>query len=122
MQRICRYPLLFGAVLKNLSEGEEKVELEAAWEGLRKAAENVDDAKRRREGELRTRIVAARMEFLAVSGPPLCSVENITDLLRLSQPIGSAFCDVLGPTRLVGTLHFVHRAAAPEVLRVKYYG
>lgn len=68
VQRICRYPLVFGAVLKNCDEGQEKVELEAAWEGLKKVAEGVDDAKRHREGELRTRIVAARMEFLAVSG------------------------------------------------------
>ncbi|ORY90694.1 hypothetical protein BCR35DRAFT_299256 [Leucosporidium creatinivorum] len=102
VQRICRYPLVFGAVLQNLDHGEDREDVEAAWEGLKGVAEGVDEAKRQREGELRTKVVAARMEFL--------------------PSISSAFCDVLGPTLLVGTLHFLHRSLAPEALRVKYYG
>lgn len=67
IQQICRYPLVLGAVLKNLGECPERNVVKAAWEGMRKAVEGVDEAKRVREGELRTRIVAARMEFQAVS-------------------------------------------------------
>ena len=33
-----------------------------------------------------------------------------------------AFCDILGPTLLVGALHVLHRSAVIEPIRVKYYG
>ncbi|KAL8279312.1 hypothetical protein RQP46_008349 [Phenoliferia psychrophenolica] len=102
VQRICRYPLVLGAVLKNLGECPERAQFKKAWEGMRKVVEGVDEAKREREGELRTRIVAARMEFQA--------------------PIGWAFCDVLGPTLLIGTLHVLHRSPTAEAFRNKYYG
>lgn len=70
VQRICRYPLIFGAVLKHLEEDddlEERQALSEVWDGFKQIAEGVDVAKKEREGELRTQIVAARMEFIAVS-------------------------------------------------------
>lgn len=39
----------------------------------------------------------------------------------LRQSINVAFCDILGPTLLVGSLHVLHRCAIPD-LKIKYYG
>ncbi|KAM0752527.1 hypothetical protein T439DRAFT_324621 [Meredithblackwellia eburnea MCA 4105] len=105
VQRICRYPLVFASVLKNLTggeEGEDKVEVQRAWEAMKNVVDEVDEARRLREGELRTKIVASRMEF--------------------QTPTGWAFCDVLGPTLLIGALHVLHRWPSPDGLRNKYYG
>jgi hypothetical protein len=69
VQRICRYPLIVGAVLKHLEEDdelEERQALQEVWDGFKLVAEGVDKAKKDREGEIRTQIVAARMEFVAV--------------------------------------------------------
>lgn len=68
IQRICRYPLVFGQVLKHLGECVERGAVKKTWDGVRQAAGGVDDAKRVREAELRTKIVANRMEFQSV-GP-----------------------------------------------------
>ncbi|KAK4701210.1 hypothetical protein P7C70_g5026, partial [Phenoliferia sp. Uapishka_3] len=137
VQRICRYPLVLGAVLKNLDDGPERTEVKAAWDGMRKMVEGVDEAKRVREGELRTRIVAARMEFQAVShSTRRCEGFELTGCRELEaksfvlftepcfqpQPIGWAFCDVLGPTLLIGTLHVLHRSPLVDTFRNKYYG
>ncbi|KAK4049729.1 hypothetical protein OIO90_005310 [Microbotryomycetes sp. JL221] len=102
VQRICRYPLLFASVLKQMPDGEDREAVEAVWDKFKQVCEAVDEAKRAREGEQRTRVVASRMEFLA--------------------PTSSAFCSILGPTLLVGTLHYFQRTALSEPLRIKYYG
>ncbi|GAA5923257.1 hypothetical protein JCM1841_005687 [Sporobolomyces salmonicolor] len=105
VQRIMRYPLVFGQLAKycgGAEAGPEHEEVKGACEGFKRVAEAVDEAKREREGEMRTRIVASRMEF--------------------QSPISLAFCDVLGPTLLVGALHVLHRSAALEPIRLKYYG
>ncbi|KAM0791965.1 hypothetical protein ACM66B_000468 [Microbotryomycetes sp. NB124-2] len=102
VQRVCRYPLLLASILKHMPDGNDRDTIESAWDASKRVCEAVDEAKRAREGELRTKIVASRMEFLA--------------------PTSSAFCNILGPTLLVGTLHFLHRAASHEPLRIKYYG
>ncbi|GAA5891790.1 hypothetical protein JCM5296_001862 [Sporobolomyces johnsonii] len=105
VQRVMRYPLVFGQLAKycgGADAGPEHEEVKGACEGFKRVAEAVDEAKREREGEMRTRIVASRMEF--------------------QSPVSLTFCDVLGPTLLVGALHVLHRSAALEPLRLKYYG
>lgn len=121
VQRICRYPLVLGQVLKNLGDCPERGEVKKAWEGLRKVAEGVDEAKRVREGELRTTIVASRMEFQSVSRFLLLERGHELKHLLL-QPVNWAFCDVLGPTLLIGTLHVLHRYHSPDPLKVRYLG
>ncbi|GAA5979451.1 hypothetical protein JCM10908_002929 [Rhodotorula pacifica] len=131
VQRITRYPMLLGQLGKYLQGTSEHETVRIVCEGFKVTAQAVDAAKREREGELRTRIVASRIEF----NTPL---------------VGGAFCDLLGPTLLVGALHVVHynsssgsastaaynsdpwapQAAMPsspissaaEVVRVKYFG
>lgn len=46
---------------------------------------------------------------------------HCADRARL-QPIGWAFCDVLGPTLLIGTLHVLHRSPVAGSFSNKYYG
>jgi hypothetical protein len=68
IQRICRYPLVFGQLLHFLEEGgvEDGARglsvLKRAVETTRRAAEQVDRARRRREIECRTLLLASRME------------------------------------------------------------
>lgn len=131
VQRICRYPLVFGAVLKHLGDCPEGAEVKRAWDGMRKAVEGVDEARRIHEGELRTKIVASRMEFQSVSFVfslsrrlSAASRHGGADsflVFAILQPIGWAFCDVLGPTILIGTLHVLHRSPT-DPFRNKYYG
>ncbi|GAA5924015.1 uncharacterized protein JCM15063_005525 [Sporobolomyces koalae] len=105
VQRIMRYPMIFGSLAKYCQEDvadDDANEVWAALSGLKQVAARVDEAKREREGEIRTRIVANRMEF--------------------QSTVSTAFCDILGPTLLVGALHVLHRSSAIEGLRVKYYG
>ncbi|GAA5873404.1 hypothetical protein JCM16303_001115 [Sporobolomyces ruberrimus] len=106
IQRIMRYPMVFGSLAKYCeaddASSSEDDEIKKALAGLKKAAEAVDEAKREREGEIRTRIVANRMEF--------------------QSTVSMAFCDILGPTLLVGALHVLHRSAVVEPIRLKYYG
>lgn len=69
VQRIMRYPMVFGSLAKYCEEesiGDGDNEVKSALTGLKKVAEAVDEAKREREGEIRTRIVANRMEFQSV--------------------------------------------------------
>ncbi|BGP45599.1 hypothetical protein JCM10450v2_001418 [Rhodotorula kratochvilovae] len=117
VQRITRYPLVFGQLAKYFVDTVEHDALASAWSGFKAVAQGVDAAKRAREGEMRTRVVARRMEFHT----PL---------------VGGTFCDILGPTLLVGALHVVHASggapahvpaavgagAQGEVLKVKYLG
>ncbi|GAA5853995.1 hypothetical protein JCM9279_003756 [Rhodotorula babjevae] len=119
VQRVTRYPLVFGQLAKFFVGAPEHADLSSTWSALKKVAQGVDAAKREREGEMRTKVVARRMEF----NTPL---------------VGGTFCDILGPTLLVGALHVIHSggALAPpaplattagvqqlgEVLKVKYLG
>ncbi|GAA5975897.1 hypothetical protein JCM5350_000771 [Sporobolomyces pararoseus] len=108
VQRIMRYPMVFGSLAKYCEEEDDSVgsddrdAVQEALKGLKDVAAAVDEAKREREGEIRTRIVANRMEF--------------------QSTVSIAFCDILGPTLLVGALHVLHRSAVIEPIRVKYYG
>lgn len=107
IQRICRYPMVFGQVLKQVGDCDEREQVAQALDGFKRIAERVDESKRKREGQLRTRLVASRMDF--------------------NSSANVALCDLLGQTLLVGTLHFFHKCtSAPlsveAVPRVKYYG
>lgn len=81
IQRIMRYPMVFGSLAKycgtrhdadseehalDVDDHDDEDEVTKALAGLKKVAEAVDEAKREREGEIRTRIVASRMEFQSV--------------------------------------------------------
>lgn len=116
VQRITRYPLMFGQLKKYFIGTAEHEVLDQAWAECKGVAQAVDAAKREREGEMRTRVVARRMDF----NTPL---------------VDGTFCDILGPTLLVGALHVVHSSGGeagtagaagplsqPEVLKVKYLG
>lgn len=120
VQRVTRYPLVFGQLAKFFVDTPEHAALASTWAGFKAVAQGVDAAKREREGEMRTKVVASRMEF----NTPL---------------VGGTFCDILGPTLLVGALHIVysggaHATPAPavagssgqpqhgEVLKVRYLG
>ncbi|GAA5944001.1 hypothetical protein JCM3775_006805 [Rhodotorula graminis] len=119
VQRVTRYPLVFGQLAKFFVGSPEHADLTSTWTAFKRVAQGVDAAKREREGEMRTKVVARRMEF----NTPL---------------VGGTFCDILGPTLLVGALHVVHSGGplappAPmaatagvqhpgEVLKVKYLG
>ncbi|GAA5865787.1 hypothetical protein JCM3774_003093 [Rhodotorula dairenensis] len=131
VQRVTRYPMLLGQLSKYLQNTAEHDVVRSTCDGFKTMAQAIDSAKREREGELRTRIVASRIEF----NTPL---------------VGGAFCDLLGPTLLVGALHVVHYntnsgpsstavynadpwssqvptpsspvAPAAELVRVKYFG
>ncbi|GAA5943521.1 hypothetical protein JCM10213_005518 [Rhodosporidiobolus nylandii] len=108
VQRITRYPLVLGQLAKYFAGTAEHEPIRRCWEGFKTLAAGVDAAKREREGEMRTRVVAQRMEFL-------------------SPVVGGAFCDILGPTLLVGALHVLHipppsAFGAQQELRVKYLG
>lgn len=99
VQRICRYPLVLGAVLKHMEDddAEEKRLIRDARDGLKQVAENVDVAKNEREGELRTRIVAARMDFIAVSAAFLLqSLEWCADAGSVHSPLILHFATYLG--------------------------
>jgi hypothetical protein len=88
IQRICRYPLVLGQLLKFLEEagvredGRGLAGLKKAVEMTRKAAERVDRARRSREIECKTLLLASRMEGSAVSflttrgvsSPPLTDI------------------------------------------------
>ncbi|GAA5911319.1 hypothetical protein JCM6882_002348 [Rhodosporidiobolus microsporus] len=108
VQRITRYPLVFGQLDKYFSPpttststssttcprppppaNSPSASIRTTWDSFKRVAASVDAAKRQREGEMRTRVVARRMEF----NTPL---------------VGGAFCDVLGPTLLVGAMHVLH--------------
>lgn len=67
IQRIMRYQLVLGSLLKNLGDSLERTAVKQAWDGMRGVARTVDGAKKLRDGELRTRLVASRMEFQSVS-------------------------------------------------------
>lgn len=67
VQRICRLPLLFGSILKNLGECAEKEVVRDAYNAMCEIARNADEAKTKREIEVRTKIVSLRMEFVSVS-------------------------------------------------------
>lgn len=67
VQRICRMPLLFGSILKHLDDCPEKKVVQNAYNAMCEIARNADEAKTKREVEVRTKIVSLRMEFVSVS-------------------------------------------------------
>lgn len=108
VQRVCRYPLLLASlsadVSRELPEPEVLAEVEKAQNVMRAVAENADEARKRKEIELKTALIADRME----SNPTLTA-----DFVRR-----------LGECRLVGTLEtlYHHPTVAPldSSSRVRY--
>lgn len=105
IQRICRYPLLLDQLrrasdtisLDNHSSSTD-VLLERAMASMRRAAQAVDEARRRRDSLARSRIAAARLQ-----AHPRC-------------PFSTPFLDELGACTLVGGLDVVYIDGA-EALR-----
>ena len=69
VQRICRYPLLFGNLLKAAKKQEENVsieKIESATSALRVVAREVDEAQRVRNREIVTVKLALRLDVSSV--------------------------------------------------------
>ncbi|KAH9815083.1 hypothetical protein DFH28DRAFT_893210 [Melampsora americana] len=111
IQRIMRYPLLLTSLLKymdgdvNSSEMRARDKVYQALEAMKEVATGVDDAKSAREIELKTELIASRME--------------------LHFSYRAAFVSLLGQIQLVGSLHVLYHGPAldpNEAFKIKYHG
>lgn len=124
IQRVCRYPLLLSSLLGSVDTpsssprvefpsgpppaGHEEfdvgVDVERALGAMRGVAEEADEARRKREAELKSNAIVARIEPHHAVTPP--------------------FLRSLGPCRLIGSLDVLHHhpTMAPLVppVKVKY--
>ncbi|KAI9601871.1 hypothetical protein KEM48_001159 [Puccinia striiformis f. sp. tritici PST-130] len=115
IQRIMRYPMLLNGLLNQLtstnqvqlpstrSRAIERVQ-QALW-AMKQVAEGVDQAKSLREIELKTELIASRME--------------------LHSSYRAAFVCLLGQIKLVGSLHILYHGPnldQSEAFKIKYHG
>lgn len=108
IQRVCRYPLLLASLLADVQRDPPPSDVvssvDAALAVMRNAAESADDARQRREAELKTAAVIERLE----------SHNGLTPQL-LKQ---------LGTCRLIGALdvlyHHSQHAPLDRTVKVKY--
>ncbi|EGG11484.1 uncharacterized protein MELLADRAFT_76697 [Melampsora larici-populina 98AG31] len=111
IQRIMRYPLLLTSLLQymdgdaNSSEMRARDKVYQALGAMKEVATGVDDAKSAREIELKTELIASRME--------------------LHFSYRAAFVSLLGQIQLVGSLHVLYHGPAldpNEAFKIKYHG
>lgn len=107
IQRLCLYPLVLQTLQKHSSStGDSVEELALAISLMREVADQVDEAGKRRESELRADLISSRIEP--------------------NQGITSSFLKSLADCQLSGTLDVLyhHRVLNPLVapLRFKYFG
>ncbi len=107
IQRLCLYPLVLQTLQKHSSAtGDSVEELALAISLMREVADQVDEAGKRRESELRADLISSRIEP--------------------NQGVTSSFIKSLGDCQLSGTLDVLHhhRVLNPLVapLRFKYFG
>ncbi|CBQ70789.1 conserved hypothetical protein [Sporisorium reilianum SRZ2] len=107
IQRLCLYPLVLQTLQKHSSAtGDSVEELALAISLMREVADQVDEAGKRRESELRADLISSRIEP--------------------NQGVTSTFLKSLGDCQLSGTLDVLHhhRTLTPLVapLRFKYFG
>ncbi|TKY89444.1 hypothetical protein EX895_001975 [Sporisorium graminicola] len=107
IQRLCLYPLVLQTLQKHSSAtGGSVEELALAISLMREVADQVDEAGKRRESELRADLISSRIEPI--------------------QGVTSSFLKSLGDCQLSGTLDVLHhhRTLNPLVapLRFKYFG
>uniref|UniRef100_V5ELV6 DH domain-containing protein n=2 Tax=Kalmanozyma brasiliensis (strain GHG001) TaxID=1365824 RepID=V5ELV6_KALBG len=107
IQRLCLYPLVLQTLQKHSSAtGDSVEELALAISLMREVADQVDEAGKRRESELRADLISSRIEP--------------------NQGVTSSFVKSLGDCQLSGTLDVLHhhRVLNPLVapLRFKYFG
>ncbi|WAR51862.1 hypothetical protein PtB15_1B298 [Puccinia triticina] len=113
IQRIMRYPMLLNSLLNQINQPSptnplraraiERVQ-QALW-AMKQVAEGVDEAKSLREVELKTELIASRME--------------------LHSSYRAAFVCLLGQIKLVGSLHILYHAPSldpSEAFKIKYHG
>ncbi|KAL1405353.1 hypothetical protein Q8F55_008984 [Vanrija albida] len=108
VQRVCRYPLLLASLLADVNRDQPMSDVvaavEAAQVSMRAVAENADDARRRKEAELKTATVAERIET-----HPVLTREFLTRL---------------GTCRLIGALDVLYhhhlRASLDPPVKVRY--
>lgn len=108
IQRVCRYPLLLGSLLADVHRDSPPTgtlsSVESGLAVMRNVAENADDARQRKEAELKTAAVLERIES-----------NNVLSPLLLKQ---------LGTCRLIGALDVLYRQSAHVALdkpaKVKY--
>ncbi|SNX82764.1 uncharacterized protein MEPE_01470 [Melanopsichium pennsylvanicum] len=107
IQRLCLYPLVLQTLQKHSSAmGDSVEELALAISLMREVADQVDEAGKRRESELRADLISSRIEP--------------------NQGVSLGFIKSLGDCQLSGTLDVLHhhRVLNPLVapLRFKYFG
>ncbi|KAG0150998.1 hypothetical protein CROQUDRAFT_130411 [Cronartium quercuum f. sp. fusiforme G11] len=111
IQRIMRYPLLLASLLKYMDGDSNPAEVRArdkvyqALGAMKEVASGVDDAKSSREVELKTELIASRME--------------------LHSSYRAAFVSLLGQIQLVGSLHVLYHGPVldpSEAFKIKYHG
>ncbi|WOO85674.1 Pleckstrin y domain-containing family G member 2 [Vanrija pseudolonga] len=101
VQRVCRYPLLLASLLADVNRDQPMSDVvaavEAAQVSMRAVAENADDARRRKEAELKTATVAERIETHPV--------------------LTRNFLGRLGTCRLIGALDVLYHHSADSKVR-----
>lgn len=101
VQRVCRYPLLLASLLADVNRDQPMSDVvaavEAAQVSMRAVAENADDARRRKEAELKTATVADRIETHSV--------------------LTRNFLGRLGTCRLIGALDVLYHHNADSKVR-----
>ncbi|SPO21493.1 uncharacterized protein UTRI_00980_B [Ustilago trichophora] len=107
IQRLCLYPLVLQTLQKHSSAtGDSVEELSLAISLMREVADQVDEAGKRRESELRADLISSRIEP--------------------NQGVTLSFIKSLGDCQLSGTLDVLHhhRVLNPLMapLRFKYFG
>lgn len=129
VQRVMRYPMVLTNLLKYMG-GERSAQEAKAREkvfqavlAMKQVAENVDEAKRLREVEIKTEVIAHRMELHSVR----LDVLSMTDRADapLLQSYRSAFISLLGQIQLVGSLHVLYHGPTldpTEAFKIKYHG
>jgi hypothetical protein len=109
IQRVCRYPLLLASLLADINReappNDVVQSVEAAQAVMRAVAENADDARLRKEAELKTARVAERLEP--------------------HNALSKEFLNRLGTCRLIGALdvlyhHPIH-APLDRPTKVRYF-
>lgn len=111
VQRVCRYPLLLASLLADVNVNRDvpptpvMSAVEAAQASMRAVAENADDARQRKEAELKTM--------------------NVLDRLEPHPTVNYDFVRRLGVCRLIGALdvlyhHPVHAPLVQPPVKVKY--
>jgi hypothetical protein len=106
IQRVCHYPLLFDQLLRVSTDSEETSLLQKTIAMLKCITERVNDAKRKREIEVKTNLVRSRLEY--------------------PQDFNTGVIEHLGDLKLCGSLQLLYlnkpQHSVVKDLKIKYIG